>query len=119
MDYITLLTSVATGVGSVGVFIGLLVAWKSGLLSFVWNLKKTNGDEKDSFNKIAIAIISQNERIENLQNNHIVHLKDDISEVRDMVKEVKDNLRELKRDIIDHAEQDARIQGEILEKLRK
>ena len=120
MNYFDAITRIATGIGSVGILIGLLIAYKSGLLSFVWNLKKNgNGDSsvKDSYNQIAGAIIAQNERIENLQNNHVSHLKDDINEVREMMKELKDDLKELRKNITDHAEKDALIQGQILAKL--
>ena len=118
MNYLDAITRIATGIGSVGILIGLLIAFKSGLLAFVWNLKK-NGNGKDSHNEIANAIIAVNKRIENLSENHFTHLAESI-------KELKDDMKEIRRDISNHAEQDARVQvenvrvqGEILAIMKK
>ena len=54
MKILDSIQTIATGIGSVGVFIGFIIAWKSGLLSYVWNLKK-NGSNGNGVNANELA----------------------------------------------------------------
>lgn len=65
---------IATGIGSVGVFIGVFIAYKSGLLSFIWNLKK-NGNS-NGHNKIIL------DRFDQLESNHMHTLESSIEGLR-------------------------------------
>ena len=99
------------GIGSIGMLIGILIAWKSGLLSFVLNLKKNgNGNNHDKKIEDVLAQFTKN-----LDENHLTHFKEDIKEI---MRDYKDDLKEIRENISKHAEQDARIQGEILAKLQ-
>jgi len=80
MDFFDGVQKIMTGVGSVGVFIGLLVAWKSGLLSFIWNLKK-NGNGNGHNREII-------ERLDAFENNHLEHIRQDMTDFR---KELRDH----------------------------
>lgn len=80
MNYFDQIMKIATGIGSVGVFIGVFLAYKSGLLSFIWNLKKTNGNGHDK------AIL---ERFDLLENNHL--------------HAVESAIEGLRRDLSEHA----------------
>ena len=52
----------------------------------------------------------------NLDENHLAHFK---QEIKEMLGEIKNDMKETRRDFENHAEQDARIQGEILGQLKK
>ena len=87
MEYLASLTQIATGIGSVGIFIGLLVAWKSGLLSFVWNLKKSgngNGHTKEII-----------ERLDVFETNHL--------------HSIETAIEGLRRDLNEHANQELQL----------
>lgn len=60
MEFLESIQKIATGIGSIGIFIGFLVAWKTGLLSFLLNLKKNgNGNGYDSMaDKIAEKLVT-------------------------------------------------------------
>ena len=109
MNYLTPIIQILTGIGSVGVMIGLIIVWKTGLLSYILNLKKNgNGDTQKSL-ETTLAQFAQN-----LESNHLAHLKSDIKE---SMNELRDDMKEIRRDISNHVKEDARVQAEILIKL--
>ena len=111
MNYLTPIIQILTGIGIFGLFLGMIIAWKTGLLSFVLNLKKNgNGDAQ----KLLETTLSQ--FAQNLETNHLAHLKSDIKE---SMNELREDMKEIRRDISEHVKEDARVQGEILAKLQK
>ena len=111
MNYLTPIIQILTGIGSVGVLIGFLVVWKTGLLSYILNLKK-NGNGNGDAQKSLETTLAQ--FVQNLENNHLAHLKSDIKE---SINELREDIKEIRRDISEHVKEDARVQAEILIKL--
>ena len=97
MNYLTPIIQILTGIGSVGVFIGLFIAWKSGFLTDIWDLKKNgngkNGNGKNGHDKMLI------ERFDALENNHLHTLENSIEGLR--------------RDLLEHATLEIQLLTEI------
>ena len=73
------------GIGSIGILIGILIAWKSGLLSFVLNLKKNgNGHNKEVI-----------ERLDAFESNHL--------------HSIETAIEGLRRDLNDHANEELKL----------
>ena len=51
MELFDWVQKIAGGLGGVGFFIALIIAWKSGLLSFVSNLKKNGNGNGNGYQK--------------------------------------------------------------------
>ena len=97
MDYLSNIKDILVGTGSVGVFIGLLIAWKSGLLTFVWNLKK-NGNGHDT----TVALATLTASVEAMQTNHLHSL-----EV--IIEDMKRENTEFRRFLEDHSRQEIQL----------
>ena len=109
MNYLTPIVQILTGIGLFGLFLAIIISWKTGLLSFILNLKKNgNGDAQKSL-ETTLAQFAQN-----LESNHLVHLRSDIKE---SMNELREDMKEIRRDISNHVKEDARVQAEILIKL--
>lgn len=98
MNYLDSITKIATGVGSVGILIGFLIAYKSGLLSFVWNLKKNGNGNRES------DILKE---INELKENHL-------HTIETIMSNTKQEISELRRELNEHSQQEVVLLNKIV-----
>ena len=86
MDYLSNIKDIVAGIGSAGFLIGIIIAWKTGLLSYILNLKKNgngNGYQKQ---------IDELHDHAKIANEEMSDIKKDISAIREDIGFIKGKL---------------------------
>ena len=83
MDIFDLLTKIGGGLSGFGMFAGIFIAWKTGLLDYLLKLKK-NGNGSGKLQEI-------DEKIELLSNNHLHETNETLLRIERRLEDIAEN----------------------------